>query len=115
MTNDNYVIANGTKMSVERMRQWLQDLHKKPVVLRRYGDTAVVCPYCRMIHHHTEPDGYYRGPTCDPYINAIVVRDITFTPHFGYIIYDYIEGRGVNRGVNSLILPGDYRTVLNTI
>ena len=107
MAND-YSIANGVPMGLERMQVYLQEYYGIPIVLRRQGDTKVKCPYCGKIHEYPEGSGHHEAQ-CDEesrYSTGIVVGDRSFVPNYGYTIIEYIEKDGVNQ-----ILPIDTVTI----
>ena len=86
-------------MSLEQMRQYLQELYGVPVALREQGATVIDCPYCRELHDHGLTTGY-QVASCDVRHGGIVVGERYFARNYGYQVYEYKEG-----GVNQLIIP----------
>jgi hypothetical protein len=108
---DGHSLANGIPMSLEQMRIYLQDFHRKPIVLRLLGTTKIVCPYCLKTHEHFGPGGHYVA-ACDEserFDSRVFVGERCFTANYGYQIYDYIA----TPMYNELVVPEDNKTVLN--
>ena len=98
MTNENS-IANGVPMDLEQMRGYLQENHGILIVLRQQGTTRVKCPYCGKMHDHGPQPGHHVAGCDDNDRNngvGIVVGERFFVPNYGYTIYEYKEGNGVN-------------------
>ena len=65
-------IADGVPMSLEQMREYLQQHYGIPVALREQGTNTVQCPYCHGKHHATETG--HQGAGCkDDFANQLVV------------------------------------------
>lgn len=98
MVND-YSIADGIPMDLDQMREYLQEYHGVPVVLREHGTTSIKCPYCLKIHDHAPQPGHHVA-LCDNNDRfngvGIVVGERYFVPNYGYTIYEYKKGDGVN-------------------
>ena len=50
MTNDNF-IADGIPMSLEQMREYLQDYYGIPIAMRKQGTTVVASPFCNTVRN----------------------------------------------------------------
>lgn len=77
-------------MSLEQLRDYLQDYFVKPIVLRLQGTTTVLCPYCSKLHHHEHSGRAVAA--CDEDVRhavGIIVGTRHFTPNWGYDIYEY--------------------------
>ena len=48
--------ANGITMNLEQVREYLQEYHGIPIMLRRPGTTSVKCRYCDCLHEYMEDD-----------------------------------------------------------
>jgi len=102
-------VANGIPMSVEQMRQYLQDFHGIPTIaIREQGSVLVTCPYCDNKHKHDpEQEGHAIAGCIDEFPDGfgIIVNERHFMPSYGYTIYKFRD----NNGINELITPVNLR------
>jgi len=88
-------IADGIPMTLEQMREYLQDYYGIPIALREQGVTTVTCPYCLKVHEH----GFvtrHQEALCENPEMALVIGMRNFIPSYGYTIMEYyVNGHGV--------------------
>ena len=99
--DDNEQICDGLPMTPKQMRDYLQEHHGIPVVLREQGETGVKCPYCTKLHHHKPGPGRYvadcEGKDRDI---GISIGDRYFIPNYGYLLLEYVVKGNVNKFIN---------------
>ena len=84
-------------MNLEQMREYLQDYYEIPIALRQQGTTNIECPYCGKKHDHGQQPGHHvAGCAGSEYGTGITVKERFFVPNYGYTIFEYEEGDGVN-------------------
>ena len=73
---------------VEQTREYLQDYHGVPVVLRQEENTGVTCCYCGKRHDHDHGPGHVEaGCGQEDRSIGIVIGDRSFVPAYGYRIF----------------------------
>ena len=91
MANDSPEVP----MSSEQMQAYLQEQYGVPIALRLQGTTMVKCPYCDSLHDHETQPGHYVA-LCEDRGQRVFIGDRFFVPNYGYTIFEYKEGDGVN-------------------
>ena len=99
--NDSEQICDGLPMTPEQMREYLQQHHGIPVVLRERGQLMVKCPYCAKLHSH-EPGPGHHPAACDDRDRDIGISngDRFFVPNYGYLLLEYKADGNVNKLLN---------------
>jgi hypothetical protein len=84
---DNFVFENEVMTATA-----IQERIGKPIVLRKYGDESILCPYCRDRHENGIGSGH-RGSHCSKHNRrekrSVTINGKVFTYHDGYTIVDY--------------------------
>ena len=94
-------IAGGVPMSLEQMREYLQEHYGVPIALREQGANTVQCPYCHGKHHATETGHQEARCEEDNFGSGIVIGNRYFIKNYGYTVAEYIRGDKTNQLVVS--------------
>jgi len=89
-------------MSLEQMREYLQEHYGIPIALREQGANTVQCPYCHGKHRATET-GHQEAGCEDDFGSGIVIGNRHFVKNYGYTVAEYIRGDKANE----LVVPGN--------
>lgn len=98
--NEN-AIADGITMTLEQMREYLQDYYGIPIALREQGIMTVTCPYCLKAHEHGFVTGHEEA-LCENPEMGLTIGMRNFIPSYGYTIFEYHVNR---HGVKELTVP----------
>lgn len=85
-------------MSLEEVRDYLNEHFGVPVVLRKKGETEITCPYCGQGHHHQKESGHYVA-LCDEGVREgveLVIGNRRFVPGYGHDVIHFKERDNVN-------------------
>lgn len=90
-------INNGARMSIDQIREYLQQYCGRPVAMREKGSTMLdKCPYCTRRHESELETGYQPALCNGDDSNGITVNGRQFRTGYGLIVFEYETKDDVN-------------------